>query len=77
MKLTWDEPKRLSNIDKHGLDFADLTIEFFLEATIVPGKDGRRMAIGFLNGGPDRPICRIRSARLTSDLLGQYAAREP
>jgi len=24
MKIVWDEPKRLANLDKHGLDFADL-----------------------------------------------------
>lgn len=28
MKLVWDEPKRIANIEKHGLDFADLTFEF-------------------------------------------------
>jgi len=26
MKVLWDEPKRLANLDKHGLDFADLSI---------------------------------------------------
>ncbi len=24
MKIVWDEPKRLANLDKHGLDFADV-----------------------------------------------------
>ena len=24
MAIVWDEPKRLANIEKHGLDFADL-----------------------------------------------------
>lgn len=51
MLITWDEPKRLANIDKHHLDFADLTIDFFLEAIIVPAKLGRRMAIGRLEDG--------------------------
>lgn len=51
MLITWDEPKRLANIDKHHLDFADLTIGFFLEAIIVPAKLGRRMAIGRLEDG--------------------------
>jgi hypothetical protein len=23
MKIFWDEPKRLANLDKHGLDFRD------------------------------------------------------
>lgn len=50
MKITWDEPKRLSNIAKHGLDFADLDEEFFLAASIVQAKERRLMAIGELHG---------------------------
>lgn len=51
MLITWDEPKRLANIDKHGLDFAGLTIDFFLEAVVVPAKAGRHMAISRLEDG--------------------------
>jgi len=51
MKIVWDEPKRLANIDKHGLDFADLSFEFFLSAVVVPAKDGRSKAIGRLADG--------------------------
>ena len=50
MKITWDEPKRLSNLAKHGLDFADLVPEFFLTAYVEPTKDGRSLAIGEFNG---------------------------
>ncbi|MBI1980271.1 MAG: BrnT family toxin [Methylocystis sp.] len=50
MRIVWDEPKRLSNIDKHGLDFADIVIDFFLDAFVVPAKAGRFVAIGKLNG---------------------------
>lgn len=50
MKITWDERKRLANIDKHGLDFADLTLEFFERAKIGPAKLRRFKAIGELNG---------------------------
>jgi len=46
MKVVWDEPKRLANIDKHGLDFADLSFEFFLTAHIAPTKRNRFKAIG-------------------------------
>ena len=35
MFITWDEPKRLANIDKQGLDFADLADEYFLRAIVV------------------------------------------
>ncbi len=51
MLITWDEPKRLANIDKHGLDFADLTVDFFLDAIVLPAKLGRKMAIGRLGDG--------------------------
>nr|WP_020173383.1 BrnT family toxin [Methyloferula stellata] len=50
MKLVWDERKRLANLDKHGMDFADLNILFFESSTIVEAKNGRLMAIGHLNG---------------------------
>ncbi|MQT12587.1 BrnT family toxin [Segnochrobactrum spirostomi] len=50
MRIVWDEPKRLINLDKHGLDFADLDEDFFLGAIIVEAKLGRYAAIGWLNG---------------------------
>jgi uncharacterized DUF497 family protein len=28
MMIVWDEPKRQANVEKHGLDFADLTLDF-------------------------------------------------
>jgi uncharacterized protein len=48
--IVWDEPKRLANIDKHGIDFADIDEEFFLSAIVRPAKDGRYAAIGNLDG---------------------------
>jgi uncharacterized DUF497 family protein len=43
MEIVWDEPKRIANIEKHGLDFADLTFEFFLSSLSFPPKtDGPR-----------------------------------
>jgi uncharacterized DUF497 family protein len=46
MKIVWDEPKRLANLDKHGLDFVDLDVVFFLGAVLRSVKRGRIMAIG-------------------------------
>ena len=48
MKIIWDEPKRLANLDKHGLDFADLDETFFDDALIIPShnKSKRWIAIG-------------------------------
>lgn len=46
MRIVWDEPKRLSNLNGRGLDFADLDIEFFAAAKVLPARHGRMMAIG-------------------------------
>lgn len=51
MRIDWDEPKRLANIDKHGLDFADLSLEFFVDAIVRPARTGRVQAIGHFAGG--------------------------
>ncbi|ODT75722.1 MAG: hypothetical protein ABS76_33235 [Pelagibacterium sp. SCN 64-44] len=50
MKIIWDEPKRRANLLKHGMDFADLTLEFFENAAFEDGKLGRRIAVGWLEG---------------------------
>lgn len=50
MKIVWDEPKRQTNIAKHGLDFADLSFEFFLSSHVALAKEDRFVAIGELNG---------------------------
>jgi uncharacterized DUF497 family protein len=46
MVITWDERKRLANLAKHGLDFADLTPEFFEASIVVAAKADRYLAIG-------------------------------
>ncbi len=50
MNIIWDETKRETNIAKHGMDFADLSLEFFRDAKIGTAKGDRFMAIGNLNG---------------------------
>ena len=50
MKIVWDEVKRHANIAKHGLDFAELTEEWFLGATIEPAQGERWKAIGEFQG---------------------------
>jgi uncharacterized DUF497 family protein len=51
LMIVWDEPKRQTNLAKHGLDFADLDEGFFLASAVIPAKDGRHMAIGRLADG--------------------------
>jgi uncharacterized DUF497 family protein len=42
VKIIWDESKRLSNIAKHGLDFADIEKGFDFDGAIVlPAKPSR------------------------------------
>ena len=48
MEVTWDEPKWLANLDKHGMDFAELTVEFFESAIVYPGRAGRFVAVARL-----------------------------
>jgi len=36
--IVWDEPKRQSNLARHGLDFADLDEWIFLGAVTVPAR---------------------------------------
>ena len=56
MKIIWDEPKRLANIDKHGLDFADIG-EFGWDSALVEESRGnepssrRFKAIGYFRNG--------------------------
>ena len=46
MKIVWDEPKRLANLDKHGMDFADLNESFFDNALVLGTYGNRWRAIG-------------------------------
>ncbi|MGI2035173.1 BrnT family toxin [Rhizobium panacihumi] len=51
MRIVWDERKRQVNLLKHGLDFADLDLEFFVAAVTSPAKEGRSKAVGRLRDG--------------------------
>lgn len=44
--IVWDEPKRQTNLAKHGLDFADLDERFFLGALVVRTRQDRFKAMG-------------------------------
>ncbi|HXY58809.1 MAG TPA: BrnT family toxin [Methylocystis sp.] len=76
MKIVWDEPKRLSNLDKHGLDFAALTPDFFLGALVVPAKEGRFAAIGRLANGTIVVIFARRGSKAISVISMRRASRK-
>jgi uncharacterized DUF497 family protein len=46
MKIIWDEPKRLANLTKHRMNFADLNETFFDQAFVIPALGNRHRAIG-------------------------------
>ena len=43
--ITWDSAKRLANLDKHGLDFDDLDIDFFMNSLVLRVREGRFKAV--------------------------------
>ncbi|KAA5603248.1 hypothetical protein F1188_19915 [Roseospira marina] len=71
MVIVWDEPKRLSNLVKHGLDFAALTPDFFLGSLVVPAHSGRFKAMGRL----DDATLAVVFARLGRDGLSVISMR--
>lgn len=54
MIFEWDEQKRRSNLEKHGLDFFDVSAIFETPHVEVPsaygGEEERALAIGLLEG---------------------------
>jgi len=46
VNILWGEPKRLANLAKHGLDFADLNETFFDSALVAPSYNRRWVGIG-------------------------------
>jgi uncharacterized protein len=50
IRLVWDERKRALNIEKHGLDFATVTLAFFNEAIVRQAAGDRLQALGYLQG---------------------------
>lgn len=54
MRFEWDERKRWSNLEKHGLDFFDVSAVFEAPHIIVPsghaGEEERFLAIGVFEG---------------------------
>lgn len=76
MEIVWDEPKRLANLDKHGLDFADLDLPFFEEAVIVPSREGRFVAIGDLDGATTVIFVTLGAEALSIISMRPASARE-
>ncbi len=48
--ITWDEPKRIANIEARSLDSAMIRPAFFETAKVIAAKKGRYMAINRISG---------------------------
>jgi uncharacterized protein len=68
MRFAWDERKRLSNLEKHGLDFFDVSAIFEAPHIAVPsahaGEGKRFLAIGVFAGRFVTVVYTIRSEAL-------------
>ena len=72
MELTWDERKRLSNLDKHGLDFKSLPEGFLADAVVRTSRHGRLVAIGRL---ADAKVVTVILAPLGSEAMSVISMR--
>jgi uncharacterized DUF497 family protein len=76
MKIVWDEPKRLTNLAKHGLDFTDLDADFFAEAMLGPTDRGRFVAVGEWAGIAITVVFRPMGAEAISVISMRPASRK-
>jgi uncharacterized protein len=70
MIIVWDEPKRQANLAKHGIDFAEIGPEFFLNALVKPTREGRWLATG-----EHKRIIVVIFATLGSEAISIISAR--
>ncbi len=73
MKIVWDEPKRLANLAKHGLDFADLNEAFFDSALVMPSRNKAKRWVGI--GINVRGVIVVVFARLGREGVGIISMR--
>ena len=76
MQIVWDEPKRIANLEKHGLDFAELTLGFFERAIFKPGHSGRWRAIGLQDGVAVAVVLRALGTEAVSVISMRFASRQ-
>jgi len=72
MRITWDELKRLSNLDKHGLDFADIDSAFLLRANVMPAAGDRLKFVGTIG---DTKVVVVIAAMLGQEAISIISLR--
>lgn len=77
MKIIWDDNKRRANLDKHGIDFADLAVEFEMDtALVVPARDRRFKALGRFRGAIISVIFAVYGREAVSLISARLASRK-
>jgi hypothetical protein len=69
MEFDWDEPKRVANLEKHGLDFADVaTLAWETARVLVDDRrdygEVRYRAVGLYKGRPHFVAFAIRGEKI-------------
>lgn len=75
MKIIWDEPKRLANLDKHGMDFGDLNERFFDTALVRKARLNRYQAIGVNMRGVISVVFAVYGAEAVSIISMRAASK--
>lgn len=78
MLIVWDEAKRLLNLAKHGIDFADLAAEFDFERAISsPAKPSAtgRARVALIGRHRGRSIVVVAASPLGTEALSLVSAR--
>jgi uncharacterized DUF497 family protein len=76
VKIVWDEPKRRANLDKHGMDFADLNETFFDNALVLATYRNRWRAVGINIRGVISVIFATRGAEGVSIISMRPASKK-
>jgi uncharacterized DUF497 family protein len=76
MHIVWDEPKRMANLSARQLDFAELDVEFFADAVVIPAKLGRYKAIGWFDDAPTTVIFKPLGSEAVSVISFRRASQK-
>jgi len=81
MRFEWDEQKRITNLEKHGLDFVDASEVFENPHIVVPSShssEQRFLAIGMMQGRFVTVVYTMRNGaiRIISFRRSRYEERQ-
>ena len=76
MFITYDPPKRAATLKARNLDLAMVTEAFFATAKVVPGKKGRFIAVGRIDGRPYAVVYKPLGTEAVSIVTMRVASRK-